>query len=386
MPWPSRAESAQDSAKKETGPESPFRAFLGEVESGFSFRGNVLGFGFVQHPVDSDLNRDNRLELANYQTEWDFRPDFDLKFRRLYLSVKPRFDMRWQKLQGKNTSRFDEELYVNEWLVRFRVADELFASYGRENLQWGPSYLLAPSNPFNPANGENNPFIEVPGMDYGRLVWIPNPTWSVSYIVNTNAGRNDLIEDFEITYASKIDYTGQGKYFSIIPFVRQSGEFGSGFFGGWNVTDAMMLHSEGFLSTDSANFKILAGGSYTFELGPTFVLEYLYQRNGCNFESIGQCFVGAAGGDAVAADILVRQHYLLFQYIQTEVLNVWDFSLRWIHNFDNNNSNSFIGIINYEMLEWVELFSVTTVNMGVGNSEAASLATYQVMAGMNFSF
>ena len=57
-----------------------------------------------------------------------------------------------------------------------------------------------------------------------------------------------------------------------------------------------------------------------------------------------------------------------------------------IHNFDNNNTNSFVGVVNYEMLDWVELFSVTTVNVGVGSSEFASLLTYQVMAGMNFSF
>lgn len=394
---PARTAAAQDHEREATvpgtatvppAPDSPFKTFLNELVEGFSYRGNVLGFGFVQNPVESDLNRNNRLELAKYQTEWDLRPDFALRFRRLDLSVKPRFDLRWQKFKGSgNNGRFDEELYVNEWLVRLRATDELFASYGRENLQWGPSYLISPSNPFNPGNGENNPYLEVPGMGYGRMIWIPNSTWSVSYIVNTNEGRNDLIEDFEITYAGKIDYTGQGKYFSLIPFVRQGGDFGSGFFGGWNVTDALMLHSEGLLSTDRGNnYKILVGGSYTFSLGPTFVLEYFYQQNGCDFENVGRCFVRAAGGEAVAADVLVRQHYLLFQYFETDIWDVLDLSFRFIHNFDNNNSNTFVGVANYELLDWMELFSVMTFNTGVGNSEFASLVTYQVQAGVNFSF
>jgi hypothetical protein len=46
----------------------------------------------------------------------------------------------------------------------------LYLSYGRENLQWGPSYLFSPSNPFFHDNGRSNPKKEIPGMDFARLV------------------------------------------------------------------------------------------------------------------------------------------------------------------------------------------------------------------------
>jgi hypothetical protein len=32
--------------------------------------------------------------------------------------------------------------------ARLRLTECLFVSYGRENLQWGPSALFSPSNPF----------------------------------------------------------------------------------------------------------------------------------------------------------------------------------------------------------------------------------------------
>ena len=53
---------------------------------------------------------------------------------------------------GDDTSESDTDAYINEWRLRFRVSDQFFLSLGRENLQWGPSLLLSPSNPFNSGN------------------------------------------------------------------------------------------------------------------------------------------------------------------------------------------------------------------------------------------
>ena len=33
-------------------------------------------------------------------------------------------------------------MFVNEWLLRLRLYEGCFLSYGRENLQWGPAYLF----------------------------------------------------------------------------------------------------------------------------------------------------------------------------------------------------------------------------------------------------
>ena len=51
-------------------------------------------------------------------------------------------------------------------------------------------YLFSPSNPFFQDNGRRNTFLEVPGMDFGRLVWIPAAAWSFSFIANTDPGLN----------------------------------------------------------------------------------------------------------------------------------------------------------------------------------------------------
>ena len=70
------------------------------------------------------------------------------------------------------------------------MRENLFVSYGRENLQWGPSFLFSPSNPFFQDNGRRNTYLEVPGMDFGRLVFIPASAWAISFIANTGEGLN----------------------------------------------------------------------------------------------------------------------------------------------------------------------------------------------------
>ena len=140
-------------------------------------------------------------------------------------------------------------MYVNEWLVRLKARDNLFVSYGRENLQWGPSFLFSPSNPFFQDNGRSNPFLEVPGMDFARVVWIPHSLWTASFIVNMDEGRNTLLgpDPFEKIYALKIDYTGRENYASII-LSQKDYKKSMGFFGGWTVSDAFLVYGEGVMT------------------------------------------------------------------------------------------------------------------------------------------
>jgi len=85
-------------------------------------------------------------------------------------------------------------------------------------LQWGPSFIYSPSNPFFSDNGRSNPFMEVPGMDFVRLIVIPHSIWTISFIVNTDEGRNTLLgtDPFKTSVAAKIDFTGRKNYASII--------------------------------------------------------------------------------------------------------------------------------------------------------------------------
>lgn len=382
-----------DSAEGDGGQRSLSSSVLDEIMSGFSSRINAVGFGVVQKPLDSALNPNNILGIVDYQTELDLRPDFNLNFHRLELVFKPRLEGRWQKwIQGDHKgSEGHAEGFVQEWLLRYRVVDPLFISYGRENLQWGPSYLLSASNPFNPSNGRNNPQLEVPGLGYGRVLFVPNTEWSASFIANTDHGRLQLPGAFKRSYALKLDYIGTGKYFSLIPSYREDGTSRVGFYGGWTVSDAAMLYTEGQIAAQGKNPRILVGGSYTLQLGPTLGLEYFRKQDGCNRMPILLCFTPSAGG-GVSKDFLVQQgqdfvrtDYLMLQYLQSRIADVFNLTVRWVRNLDDN-SNRFLGIFEYEIGDHTQIFMVDNVLEGGGRTEFRSVVGFSLMLGISYTF
>jgi hypothetical protein len=388
--WLSTAVAAQERASEAREEPTSLGKLRAEVSRGFSARISLLGFGIATQPVDSGLNPNNILHIPRYQLELDLRPDLALNFRQLELSVKPRFELRWRQWedgipQGDSTT--DVPVFVQEWLARYRLINQLFVSYGRENLQWGPSYLLAPSNPFNRDNGQNNPRQEVPGLDYGRVVWIPSSHWTVSFIANTDRGRQDLIQDFNKTYAIKLDYTTEKKYFSLIPSSQEGGKSRIGFFGGWTVSDALLLHIEGsVLLNELGDTAILVGGAYTLELGPTIAIEFYHDGEGCRQEDIALCFRLGLVNTKPPADPLIRQNYLLVQYAHSRVWDTtFNVTLRWIRDL-NDDSDRIIGIFEYDLSDHTQLFVIGNFDTGTKQTEFGGLVHYSVMAGVRYTF
>ncbi len=220
----------------------------------------------IQQPMNSTQNPSNNfLQLQRYIGDGELRPDLRLSLPNLDLSAKPRVRLdysSWEDGTRKGDSDWDHDFFINEWLARVKVRENLFVSYGRENLQWGPSYLFSPSNPFFQDNGRRNTFLEVPGMDFGRLVWIPAASCSFSFIANTDPGLNKTTgpgaflsgtppPPFERTYTVKADYTGREAYASLTLSRRQDAENVLGFFGGWTATDAILLYAEGPLPKEA---------------------------------------------------------------------------------------------------------------------------------------
>jgi hypothetical protein len=375
-----------------------------EIERGFYSRLNVLAFGITQEPADpSSLNPDNTLGISRYQAVINPRVDLNLDFRRLELSVKERFLYVWERWEdGLPAGREDStaQFYLNEWFARYRLLDDLFVSYGRENLQWGPSVLISSSNPFNPQNGRNNPRVEVPGLDYARAVWIPSSNWSASFIANTNPGRlfsanlfgldqtsfvgpatNVEARQFLPSYALKVDFTGDGKYFSLIPSYREQTGFQAGFFGGWNVSDAWLLYGEG-TGGEQRDFQVQAGTAYTFEEGETVNLEYYHNENGCLLDNIRDCFVQ---GQVNSRDVYFRQDYLMGQYSDTKIWGDFNVNLRWIHDL-NDQSNQFIGIFEYEAGRNTLLYLIANGFTGSSQSEFGSLLKYSLFVGAGYTY
>jgi hypothetical protein len=396
----------------------------------------VLTYGTIQDAAASSQNPGYAfLDLPGYQAEMDVRPDLALNLEPVDLSIKPRLKLHWQTWdQGDHDgdSDWDNEGFVNEWLARFRLSSSVFVSYGRENLQWGPSYLLSPSNPFFNDNGRSNPKQEVAGMDFARLVWLPDAAWTVSLIANTGRGRQpDDAMPFEPTYGLKVDYVGESAYGGMVLSSRNEDRTRLGFYGGVTATDALLLYAEGNLSRGTAALYpvaddrqyfgaallptrdessdleslLLLGGAYTLQMGPTLSLEYVYNSVGYNDRqadlyyrlrgTAAAAFAAGGPGQAPAAGILgrtaatglrlLRQHYLMVQFSQNDIGNALDLVLRWTHNLDDHGSQ-WIAIAEYFIGDHVSLFSVGTVNLGGADTEFGSFIEQQWMVGVQYAF
>lgn len=434
--WPncSLAE-APLSVSEKTDPSSLFGGLGEELANGFEFTLRTLAFGNYRDVADSSQNPNNDFfQIPRYSTELDVRPDARLIFRRLDLSVKPRMNLKWNVWEDgsrKGDTNLDDDWFINEWLARVRATDSLFVSYGRENLQWGPSYLFSPSNPFFKYNGRRNPKLEIPGMDFARLVWLPEMLWTMSIIANLDKGREEFqFSEFEKTYALKLDYAGQEAYASIILSHQESNRNRLGAFGGWTASEALLLYGEGAISRgnnvlypkeadnpfgesmeviyyDSSSLKgtILIGGSYTIEIGPTLTVEYVYYGPGYNDDQANEYYrlrqeasdafdLAGSIGDlsrltlSQTADTglrFLRKNYVMLQYQHNDIQDVLNLTFRWTQNLDDS-SGQFIYIVEYFVGDHAQLFSIGSVNSGSEDTEFGTILDYQWMIGLEYTF
>lgn len=432
-PWHPQIVAAEEAGKiileqdEKTSDASKFKDY-------FSGDLRILTYGIIQEPSESSQNPGNNLlGIPHYMANLEIRPDLRFDSGFLELSAKPRVKLdyrRWEEGKLDGETDWNDEWYVNEWLVRLKAGEKLFVSYGRENLQWGPSFLYSPSNPFFSDNGRSNPYMEVPGMDFGRLVFIPHSLWTISFIVNTDEGRNTVLgqDPFEETYAVKIDFTGRENYASLILSQKDSDET-LGFFGGWTASDALLLYAEGSLTKgsralyaqkdmsllgasmqkihqDDSDIKpvILAGASYTLENSGTLTLEYMYNGPGYSGEEADIYYdlrqdAAAAFNMGGMAELLgayylsqtgdpglrfIRKNYAMLQYYQVNIKNKVDVTLRWTQNIDDG-SGQFLGILSYALGNHWELFSSGIINSGDGDTEFGGILNYQAMFGLKFT-
>jgi len=417
------------------GVKSQFSKLWEELSDGFDHSVRLLASGTCQNPANSPQNPDNNFfHIPQYLAGVELRPDFYLNYNILDLSVKPRFRlewMQWEEGDREGETDWDDDCFVNEWLARIRMTQNLFASYGRENLQWGPSYLFSPSNPFFRDNGRSNPKREVPGMDFARLVWLPGMSWTLSIIANLDKGRQEFqFIEFEKAYALKLDYAGQEAYAGMILSHKEHDRTRLGTFGGWTATDALLLYGEGTISKgtealypeeannpfgasmpaiddEASSLKgiVLVGGSYTLEIGPTLTMEYVYNSPGYS-DGEAKDYYRLRNDASDAFDLkgpigdlseltlirtadpglgFLRRNYVMFQYNHNDIRDILDLTFRWTQNMDDG-SGQFISIVEYFFREHTQLFSIGTVNSGAGDTEFGSVLGYQWMVGLEYTF
>lgn len=385
-----------------------------ELRQGFYSRINVLAFG-VYNDLSDGQRAANVLGYPHNQAEIDFRPDFSVSLRRFDFGLKPRLLYARDRFDGGDTDHRHRG-YINEAYVRFRASDEVTAILSRENLQWGPSALLSASNPFNPNNGKGNPNVELPGLDYVRLVAVPSAEWTVSLISNFRPGRLEkddqlaapgagfaggrqpvppagvdyallLREPFRKTHAVKVDYTGEGYYASVIMSHRQRGANRLGMFGGWNASEALMLYAEGSVERERPERRgqgdpkrLLGGGSYTLESGPTISAEYFHDSSGCTLEPLLAC-----GAPPPPRLPLLRRRYALLQYVDTKLFGSVNLMLRVIRNVDDRSTLSTVNV-EWELGQHTQLYLVPTFASGHDGAEFPNLPRRSVFFGASYTF
>jgi hypothetical protein len=321
-----------------------------------------------------------------------------------------------------------------------QMTDTMYASYGREVLLWGPAYLVNPSDPFYFSNGKANPVQEVPGEDFGRFVWVPNSSFSLSMIANTNEGHNSQIaQDFERSYALKLDYTGDRKFFSLIPSYREDDRARLGGYAGWTAMDGLLLYGETTLSqgskvlypveatvttpTGTQNIVKLEdtedksntietltvlGTTYTFVAGPSLTLEYAWNTYGYTDHQadLALDFAAQLGQIALLPEFfqkflpetpsnlaqgintnlyLLRQHYLFFQFAHPQIRNVLNLICRYTYDLDDNSSQ-LNPIVTYDLTDHIQLFGVGIQNFGGDRDEFRLFYDYSYFLGLQYTF
>ena len=382
------------SAPPETLADEPPETLADELRAGFFSRINVFAFGVRQLPADTFVNEINVLGIPRTQTELDLRPDFNLKFRQFEVDLKPRFQWSRSTTVYIDLLQFDahqDRAYLNEGSVRYRLDDRLILSYGRENLQWGPSALLSPSNPFNASNGRNNPNLELPGLDYARAVYVASPAVTVSLIDNTGRGRLDAINHYRRAYAAKFDYTGDGYFYSVIASHADGEGQRIGGFAGWDVSDALSLHAEGSAGQSQEGLRprrndnqVLAGATYTFEKGATIGLEYFHRSDGCANLPLQACLI-LRGALVDPVRPLVRRRYAMLQYTDTKIAGRMNVQVRFVRDLDDQSSQLVVNL-EVELGDHWQVYAIPTFYHGRRDSEFGSLLHRSFFIGASYTF
>ncbi len=422
-------------AGRASGEEAADGYWWEEVFEGFSSETKIVSYGEYLNPFDSDQNPDNRfINFSAYGAVGELRNESSLLFKNWEATLSPRLEANWRYWNSgtkEGESKEDHDLYLKYGRLRWNPVASLFLSYGRENLQWGPSYLYAPANPFFTDNGKQNPHLEVDGKEFAQLVWLPSFDWSISLIYQAGNGRNsENAPYFSQTTAAKVDFMGTAASAGMILSNNPKGHLRAGAYATGTIGDAAVIYTEGAWGYGSSALypaeadnifnadltplyedrrhgfaDMLAGATYTLKIGPTLVVEYLYYGQGYDSgqwrdfyalrANAKDAFLANNATTPAAAGVLsrsvdpglrfLRRNYLMLQVHQNDIRDMLDYSLRYTQNLDDGSSQVSLTADLYAT-DRLSLFTVGGLNFGADDSEFTSLLHHYVMAGFEYGF
>jgi len=425
-------QAAEGTDDKKTTPAGFFTPFLQKFDQGFELNVKATALSEFNQIATSSQNPSNRFaQLPDTGIVFTIKPDMSLIYNDWLLSARPRlsFEHKNRTIDAATHGSSDTKAEMIEFLMRRQLKENLFASYGCENLQWGPSFLYSPSNPFFRDNGKKNLVQDLEGKGFLKLVLVHDFSWSTSLIYNTDKGALNE-SDFEKTLAVKIDYSGDESYASLILSHTEHRETKMGAFGGTTLTDAIIIYAEATLQqgslalfpvvmqsplawdmtakkndTDTLFATLLAGMSYTFESGDSMTVEYLYYGQGYDstemnhfnqlkntaksfyssqtaLSGYGTQLLGKAAGNNL--DFL-RQNYLMIQYINDDLINDVDLVSRVTFCLDDGSSQLYSSF-SWDLNAHMELKISGMVNTGGSNASFGTFLDHQIQMAIEYSF
>ncbi|NOX32454.1 MAG: hypothetical protein GXP56_01765 [Deltaproteobacteria bacterium] len=422
-----------DSADNEkTESAGPYKTLLQELDQGFELDFKATALYEINGIATSSQNPGNRFaQLSDKGMVFTLRPDMSLVYNDLLLTAKPRLELEQKdyKIDGETKDASCKKAEIIEFLVRKQLSENLFASYGWQNLQWGPSFVYSPSNPFFNDNGKKDLVKDLKGKGFLKLIFVHDFSWSASLIYNTDKGAFNE-SDFEKTLALKIDYSGDESYASVILSHTDNRETRLGAFGGTTLSDAVIIYGEASIQQGSlALFPVaveapfawemnatkkndhtiyttlLAGIGYTFESGDTMTFEYLYYGQGydsteaSNFYQLkndaavlyasqtalsgyGTMLLGKAATNQL--DFL-RRNYLLIQYLNDDIIDDVDLVSRVTYCLDDSSSRLYSSL-SHDLNDNTELKISAMLNTGGSDASFGTFLSYQIQLAVEYSF
>jgi len=321
--------------------------------------------------ADSDLNPGNGLaRLPDKESLLLLKPDMTLVREDWLVSVKPRaeFSLNHYEIRGVSCDDTDSNADIPEFMVRRSLTEDLFLSYGRENLQWGPSFLFSPSNPFFNDNEKKSLVQNPEGKGLLKMVMVHDEAFAASLIYNTDKGTFDE-PDFEKTLALKLDYSGDTGYGSLILSHRDHGPERLGAFAGATLTDAVLVYGEGSLQNDGGlSGSLLLGATYTLESGDSLCLEYLYFEQGRDRNS----------------DFL-RENYILVQFLKDDLPGCLDLVSRVTLCLDDGACRLY-SALSRELGGHMELKTAAMINTGGAHGAFGAFLDYQIQLALEYTY
>ncbi len=405
---------------------------VSQAFAGFELNVKATALGEINGIAGSNQNPQNRFaQLPDKGMIFTLKPDMLFVYDQWLLRAKPRLEVEYKtfKINETRTDTSDKKVEIIEFQMQRQLSENLFASYALENLQWGPSFLYSPSNPFFRDNGKKDMVRDLEGKGFLKLILVQDFSWSTSLIYNTDKGGFNE-SDFEKTLALKIDYSGEQGYAAIILSHTDHKETRVGAFGGTTLSDAVIIYGETSLQQGSlALFPVavqgpltwemdavkkdentlyatlLAGIGYTFESGDTMTFEYLYYGQGydseeaSNFSQLkkdasffyssqsalsgyGTQLLGKAAGNQLD---FFRQNYLLVQYLNDDIIDAVDLVSRITYCLDDGSSRLYSSV-SFDLNDHMELMLSGMMNTGGPDAAFGAFLDYQIQVAVEYSF